>query len=125
MKYALVIAMVLIAGLSHAETWHTANQHTFEWDAGDGVTTSYKTFLKPWKGGAMIPGPEVTTTSVVLTMPSEGRFFPCVQAVRVIADEPDPFYSDIVCADVAINCQGGEAFGFRYFVPPGNPKNLR
>ena len=123
-RSVLVVLMLMTAGMSYGQTWYTANSHTFGWDVVD-TATSYRTFLKPWKGGEMLTTVEVTTPQATVTLTVEGRFYPCVQAVRVPEGETEPLLSDVVCSDVAVNCQNGNIFGFRYFVPPGNPHNLR
>ena len=110
------IAMVLLfASTSFAQQWYTANQHTVAWDAGDGAV-SYRLYLKQTGGNPILVG-ESQTTQASFTLPTIGRYFPCVQSV---AGED---VSEIVCSDAAANCQNGETFGIK--MNPGNPKNLR
>ncbi len=116
-KLLLVLAIVLLAVPAFAQTWHTANQHTVSWNAGDGAV-SYNLFLKPAKGGDLIQIGNVTDTQAVFTLPGVGRYYACAQSVSVDGD-----VSEISCSDVAENCKDGVTFGLK--INPGKPTNLR
>lgn len=112
---ALALLLSFAAG-AQAQEWYTANQHTVSWDAGEGAV-SYRLYLKPVKGGDPVLIGEVQATQAAFTLPGVGRFYPCAQSVN--GDDA----SEIVCADVAANCLGGNTFGLK--LNPGNPRNLR
>lgn len=116
-KLLIVLAILLFAGGASAQTWHTANQHTVAWDAGDGAE-SYNLFLKPFKGGEPIMTGTVSVTQAVFTIPRVGRYFACVQSVSADGD-----VSELACSDVTEDCLNGATFGLK--INPGKPHNLR
>jgi len=131
-----VLAMV---GVANAQTWVTANQATVAWDASttlvDGSPVpstdrvSYNTYLKNKKTDAVISVGNTPDTQQVVVFSVEGRYFAGVSSVRSIlaADGvtvDEQFESSISWSDDPLVCKDGQAFGFRYFINPSNPKNL-
>jgi hypothetical protein len=102
MKFKNLALTVLIYGFivasSFAATWHTATEQTVAWDA---VTTT--------EDGTVIPSAEITyevfirkqgsteeislgrtgETSHTLSLPSEGRWFFGVRAIRTVVVDPE------------------------------------
>jgi len=137
----LFIALVglFLAALANAQTWHTANQVTLEWDAVtlidlDGTplpadnTVEYEVFsanaMDPDKTGAISLG-KTTATQRIITLDVEGSFFLGVKAFRKIADGTVVGESEVAWSDNPMYAQNGVPFGVRYFLPPVAPMNLR
>lgn len=129
MKTICVLIVILcVAAPAAAQQWHTANQKTFAWDAVAGIpgdTIKYQAFYKPRGGTPVASGQEITATEATVTLPAEGRYFLCVQAVRYIPDEPEPMKSELACSDVPEFCLDAKTFGIKYFVKPDPPGRLR
>jgi hypothetical protein len=142
MKKQLSIAIVillLIVGVAFAQTWHTANQATVEWDAVTtvgggqplpaGDTIEYVVYL-----ANAITDPDknnpsevatITGTSHLITLNVEGSYFVGVKAVRKISDGTNVGESEVAWSDDPQYVQNGETFGLRYFLPPDATKNMR
>lgn len=134
-----VLILLVIVGVAFAQTWHTANQATVEWDAvtvlgnGDplpaGDTVEYVVYLANAITDPNKDNPsEVATipdTSHLITLNVEGSYFVGVKAVRKIADGTVVGESEVAWSDDPQYCQNGETFGLRYFQPPAAPVNMR
>jgi hypothetical protein len=130
-----VLAFLLMAGMAFAQTWHTANQTTFAWDAvttlsnGDpvpvGDTIEYEVFIvnaitDPGKTSPTSLG-LTTATSMLITLVDEGSYFVGAKSFRKISDGTVVGESIIAWSDDPQYCLNGEAFGIRYFLPPSAP----
>lgn len=142
MKKRWIMAAVLVllmAGIAFAQTWHTANQATVEWDAvttingGDplpaGDTIEYTVYL-----ANAITDPDknnpaeiatITGTSQLITLNVEGSYFVGVKAIRKIADGTNVGESVVAWSDDPQYVLAGETFGLRFFHPPDATKNMR
>jgi hypothetical protein len=134
----LVVAILFVAGIALAQTWHTANQATVAWDAvlldnGDPIpptdTVEYVVYLSnaitdPNKDNP-VEVATTTDTDQVITLNVEGSYFVGVKAVRKIADGTNVGESVVAWSDDPQYVQNGETFGLRYFLPPAAPSNLR
>lgn len=135
----LVILVFMATGLALAQTWHTANQATVEWDAvttldnGDpvpaGDTIEYTVYLSNAITDPNKLNPAeiatITDTSQVITLVDEGSYFVGVKATRKIADGTNVGESAVAWSDDPQYVQAGETFGLRYFLPPAAIGNLR
>ena len=139
-KWLFVVLLVLfLAGVAFAQTWHTTNQATVEWDAittlsnGDPLpatdTVEYVVYLA---NAITDPGKtnpseiaRTTDTSQLITLNVEGQYFVGVKAIRKIADGTEVGESEVAWSDLPQYCQNGETFGLRYFLPPAAPANMR
>jgi len=131
--------VLLVAGIALAQTWHTANQATVEWDPvsilsnGDplpaGDTVEYTVYLANAITDPNKDNPsEIATipdTSHLITLNVEGSYFVGVKAVRKIADGTNVGESEVAWSDDPQFVQGGETFGLRYFLPPAAIGNMR
>ena len=134
-----VVILLLVVGVAFAQTWHTANQATVEWDAvanlSDGTplpptdTVEYTVYLANAITDPNKDNPSevatITDTSHLITLNVEGSFFVGVKAVRKISDGTVVGESEVAWSDDPQYCQNGETFGLRYFLPPAAPKNMR
>ena len=135
----LAILALLVGGIAFAQTWHTTNQATVEWDAvttvGGGTplpagdTIEYVVYLAnaitdPNKTNPSEVG-RLTGTSQLITLNVEGQYFVGVKAIRKIPDGTEVGESEVAWSDDPQYCQNGETFGLRYFLPPAAPKNMR
>jgi hypothetical protein len=137
----LFLILVLTLGLvlpANAIDWHTANQVTIAWDAyatdlqpGDKIT--YKVYSKKLPNGEEKLLKEFTGLTATITFISEGRYIVGVSTVRGVDENGDgnfdPATEQILESEINWSDTNGEntpnPFGLRYFVNPGNPKNLR
>lgn len=128
-----LLAILLIAGVAFAQTWHTANQATVEWDAVTvpaGSTVEYVVYLANAVTDPNKTNPSevatLTSTSQLITLNVEGSYFVGVKSRRLLdSDSSNVGESDISWSDDPTRVQNGETFGLRYFIPPDAPGNLR
>lgn len=131
---SLGIALFLFPLAAGAQTWYPANQRTVAWDpvttdeAGQplpaGSTVGYKVYYKTTLATSQVFLIELATPQVTLTLPVEGSYFIGVSAIR---KEGDILITEtaISWSDIPANCQGGQAFGIRFYKTPAPPRNLR
>jgi hypothetical protein len=139
-KFLSAIAILLIfSGIAFAQTWHTTNQATVEWDSvailsnGDplpaGDTVEYVVYLANAVTDPDKNNPSeiatITATSHLITLNVEGSYFIGVKALRKISDGTVVGESEVAWSDDPQYCQNGETFGLRYFLPPAAPGNMR
>jgi hypothetical protein len=142
MKKQLSIAIVillLVVGVAFAQTWHTANQATVEWDAvdildnGDPLPATDVIEYVVYLANA-ITDPDknnpseiatVTDTSQLITLNVEGSYFVGVKAIRKDSLGEVLGESEVAWSDLPQYCQNGETFGLRFFQPPDAIKNMR
>lgn len=134
-KYLLPVLLVvlLLTGVAFAQTWHTANQATVEWDAVSvpaDSTVEYVVYLANAVTDPNKTNPTeiatTTTTSQLIALGTEGSYFVGVKSRRILtADGSNVGESDISWSDDPTRVQNGETFGLRYFIPPDAPGNLR
>ena len=136
-KLLIIIALLLVASVASAQTWHNANQATLAWNAvtqlSDNTTIPAGNVVKyqVWRrlspalptAGEMVAG-EITSLQQVVTFTVEGGYFLGVQALRFV-DNVKVSSSTIAWSDVAANCQGGVTFGIQYWLAPTFPVGLR
>lgn len=134
-----LIFSLVIGGIALAQTWHTANQATVEWDAvttidnGDPLpptdTIEYVVYLANAITDPNKDNPaeiaRTTNTNQLITLNVEGQYFVGVKAIRKIADGTEVGESVVAWSDDPQYVQNGETFGLRYFLPPSAPGNLR
>jgi hypothetical protein len=128
------ILFFALAGISHAQTWYPANQRTVAWDAvatdadGNpfpaGAVVLYQIYYKTPASSTPVYIGETNMTSVAISFPAQGSYFVGISAVQkegalIVAE------SEISWSDNAAVCAGGQTFGIRFYVRPGNPRNLR
>ncbi len=136
---ALVVLAMFVGGIALAQTWHTANQATVEWDAvtvldnGDPLPTTDTVEYVVYLANA-ITDPDknnpteiatIPDTSHLITLNVEGSYFVGVKAVRKISDGTVVGESEVAWSDLPQYCLNGETFGLRYFRPPAAPVNMR
>lgn len=134
-----LVAVALLATLAWAQPWHTANQVTVAWDAvtvdengqpldTTEATVAYKLYLANARTDPNKTNPteiaQVDTTSHLITLGVEGRYYVGVATVRVetgttnvVAVAPISWSDDTTLTD--------SPFGLRYFIPPGQAKQMR
>ena len=132
---ALTFAIILPAA---AIDWHTANQVTIAWDAyttdiqpGDKIT--YKVYSKKLPNGEEISLGEFSELSATVTFTSEGRYIVGVSTVRGVDEDGngafDPATEQTLESEINWSDTNGDytpvPFGLRYFINPGQAKNLR
>lgn len=135
----VAVLVLLMTGIAFAQTWHTTNQATVEWDAvttidnGDplpaGDTIEYVVYLANAITDPNKTNPAevatITGTSQLITLTAEGSYFVGVKAVRKIADGTNVGESAVAWSDDPQYVQGGVTFGLRYFLPPAAIGNMR
>lgn len=129
----LVILVVMATGIALAQTWHTANQATVEWDAVTVPADSTVEYVVYLANAITDPNKNnptevatLTGTSQLITLGVEGSYFVGVKSRRILtADGSNVGESDISWSDDPTRVQNGETFGLRYFVPPDAPGNMR
>ena len=134
-----ILAFILCASLSFAQTWYTANQSTVEWDRvttlsngdplGAGEVVKYRVYLKNAVNGGtpavVSPAGDVATNSFTVTLNTEGSYFVGVSAVRYDSTDTVLGESSIAWSDDPTVCANSEDFGIRYYFLPANPGGLR
>ena len=134
-----LLGFMLVATLAWAQPWHTANQVTVAWDAvttdenGQPLdmteaTVAYKLYLVNARTDPNKTNPvelaQVAETTYTLTLGTEGRYYFGVAAVRVTVDEGNVVgAASIAWSDDTTLTDS--PFGLRYFVPPGQAKQVR
>lgn len=131
---ALLLAWAVVIGLmsyANAQTWYTANQATVAWDAvaplatGDVIKYQVYTRQDTSSAGAKV-GSEITATQLLISFPTEGRYYIGVETIRYPAGETVGIKSDTKAwSNVAADCAAAGPFGIVYFVSAGAPKNLK
>jgi hypothetical protein len=131
MKKVIVFAILCFAVVASAQTWHTANQVTFNWDAVAPILPSdvikYAVYVKKGETAPLVSaGGETLANSFVLTFSVEGRYYLCVETLRYPQGETEPVRSDTIsCSDVGSNNASGVPFGVKYFTNPNKPGGLK
>ena len=131
MKRLIILAIMAFAVVASAQTWHTANQVTFGWDAvapiAAGDVIKYAVYTKKGDTAPLVSaGGETLATSFQISFSVEGRYYLCAETVRYPQGETEPVRSDtIACTDVGTNNLSGVPFGVKYFTNPNKPGNLR
>ena len=133
MKRAVLIAatVVLAAGSAFAQSWVTGNQVTFAWNAVAPVqptdVITYQVYIKDSVSGTPIAyGAPIAGTQQLVQPTGEGRFFICIESLRLPQGETEAIPSErMACSDVATDTQSGIPFGLRYFAPPASVGGLR
>ncbi len=135
----LIVAILFVSGIALAQTWHTANQATVEWDAvttingGDPLPPTDSILYVVYLANAITdPNKDnpteiarITDTSELITLNVEGSYFVGVKAIRKIADGTEVGESVVAWSDLPQYCLNGETFGLRYFLAPDAIKNMR
>ncbi len=135
MKKLIIVAILLMAVPSFSQTWYPVNQATFGWDAvtklSDGTTIPTGSTIKYQAWRKMTPaivwekvGSEVIILQANISFAIEGSYFLGVSAIRYIGTDPVS-QSAISGSDIPANCQGGTAFGFKYWLALLMPSGLR
>ena len=122
--FLAVLFVCLFAGISFAQTWHTADSVTIAWDAVTvpSGTVTYKTYIQPYPSGVATNVGEVSTTNAVITFQNEGRYILGVSTVRVI--DKEVLESEIAWSNVVESCLNGDTFAVKYFIKPNKPTGL-
>jgi hypothetical protein len=130
--FMVSVMVMLMAGVANAQTWYTANQVTFAWDAVSKVqptdqTNKYQVYSRTdtVSNGVKVGG-EITATQLAVSFTVEGRYFLGVEAIRYPAGETVGIVSATKgWSNVAADAAGGVPFGVVYFVRPGSASGLR
>ena len=136
-KLLLIISILLIASLASAQTWHTANQGTFAWDAsttlvdGSPVPASdtikyqaYKRLSPALPTAGEKSGDEITALQQTVSFTVEGGYFVGVTAIRYVGTERVS-ESQVAWSDNPAVVANGQAFGFKYYLQIAFPTGLR
>ena len=134
-KLIIISAVLFLAVPAFSQVWYPVNQATFGWDAvtklNDGTTIPAGSTIKYQAWRKMTPatvwekiGAEITTLQANVSFAVEGSYFLGVSAIRYIGTDPVS-QSTIAGSDVPANCQGGAAFGFKYWLALMMPSGLR
>ena len=129
-KLFLVLAILVFAVPAMAQTWHTANQVTVEWDAVAPVqptdTIKYQIYIRTDTTGPGVALNEVDTTQAVVAFAEEGRYYIGVETVRYVQGEAEPLRSATKAwSNDALACGPDGPFGVKYFTLPGAAGGLR
>lgn len=136
-KLLLVFAILVFVVPAMAQTWHTANQVTLAWDAVPPPVDSsnnplpgdikYQCYIKFQSSAAeaVKVGSEIEETQQAISFSAEGRYYLCAQALRYPPNETEPVKSTLSCTHDPAVTATGQAFGVKYFVPPGQANKLR
>jgi hypothetical protein len=129
---AICIVFTLLPAICAAQTWHTANQVTVAWDPVAKLqptdTISYQVYTKFGMPTAtpQAAGAPVTATQQTISFSAEGRYFVCVESLRLPQGETEVQRSArMACSDVATDVAGGATFGVKYFIPPADATGIR
>ena len=136
-KLLITIAILLCATVASAQTWHTANQGTFAWDAvtqlSDGTNVpagdivkyqAYKRLSPALPTAGEKVGSEITTLQQTVSFTTEGGYFVGASAIRYVgADRIGE--SPVAWSDNPAVCANGQAFGFKYWLQLAFPTGLR
>lgn len=134
MKKVLIFAvlMVVLAAPAMAQTvWVSGNQATFAWEPVAAIeptdVITYQVYTKPSLTGTPTAyGAPIAGTQQVVQLANEGRFFLCVETLRIVTGETEPIRSErMACSDVAADTQAGLPFGLAYFAAPASAGGLR
>ena len=136
MKTILAIAAAIAIALSTAtpaaaQTWVSGNQVTLSWDAVAPIeptdVITYQVYLKPSLTGTPAAfGATIAGTQQLVQFSSEGRYFLCVETLRLPQGETEPIRSErMACSDVAADTEANDPFGCKYFAPPASAGGLR
>lgn len=130
-KLICLIFILSIPSLGFSQTWYTANQVTFAWDAVPKVqptdqTNKYQVYSRTdtVSNGVKVGG-EITATQLAVSFTVEGRYYLGVEAIRYPAGETVGILSDRAWSNIAKDAAGGVPFGVVYFVKPGSASGLR
>jgi hypothetical protein len=134
-------ALMLLASLVWAQTWHTANQATIAWDAvttlsdtGDPIpaedTVTYKVYIvtqadEGIEGAEILLG-EIAETQYTVTLPDEGRYFvgvSCVRSHPIEGEDPVVTESAIAWSNDTV-VTGDAPFGIEMWFKPSQPGGL-
>jgi len=127
----ITLSIVLLAISANAQTWHTANQVTLAWSAVAPIqptdVITYQVYIKDSVSGTPIAyGAPIAGTQQLVQPTGEGRFFICIESLRLPQGETEAIPSErMACSDVATDTQSGIPFGLRYFAPPASVGGLR
>ena len=134
MKKLIAIAILLIATAAPAmaQTWYTANQVTFAWDAVAKVqpTDSENKYQVYTRNNVSDPGVkiggEITATQLVVSFSAEGRYYLGVEAIRYPSGETVGIRSATKAwSNVAADAAGAIPFGVMFFAAPGGARSLK
>ena len=136
----LILTVFMTMGArAQALEWKTANQVTLAWDS---VTTradgepigatdriDYVVYLAnavtdPDKSNP-VEAARVDTTTAVVTLGIEGKYWAGVKVIRIIEDGTEVGESIILWSDDPIATGAGKEFGLRYFIGPAGIAGLR
>jgi hypothetical protein len=130
-RFFIILAILIFASPTMAQTWYTANQVTLAWDAVPKVLTTdqpnkYQVYTRNdlVSIGSKIGG-EITTTQLVVSFTVEGRYYLGVEAIRYPVGETVGIKSATkawsnVAADTA-----NSPFGVMFFAAPSGASGLR
>jgi uncharacterized protein YxeA len=136
-RLLIVIVILLITSLASAQTWHTANQGTFAWNASttlsDGSSVpvndtvkyqAYKRLSPALPTAGEKAGAEITTLQQTVSFTVEGGYFVGVSAIRYTGTERIG-ESQVAWSDNPAVCVNGQTFGFKYYFQIAFPTGLR
>lgn len=135
---ALVFALLFV-GVLTADIWYPANQRTIAWDAVTNMTdedgniipipsgdiVTYEVWIKDFYSGVTESVGTTSDTQLIITLPSEGRYYPGVCTLRLPQGETDTVSSTISWGDDPLVTQSGERIGIYYYFFPEGPVGLR
>jgi hypothetical protein len=131
-KLFMVLVMVmLMAGISNAQTWYPANQVTLAWDAVPKVQTTdqankYQVYSRndTVSAGSKIGG-EITATQLLISFTVEGQYYLGVEAIRYPVGATVGIPSATKAWSNVAADTNNNPFGVSFFTLPGKAINLR
>lgn len=130
-RFILILAIMIFASPAMAQTWYTANQVTLAWDAVLKVlTTDQENKYQVYSRNDLVSlgnkiGDEITTTQLVVSFTSEGRYYLGVEAIRYPVGETVGIKSATKAWSNVAADTNNSPFGVMYFAAPGYPGGLR
>ena len=127
----IVISIFIFAGLSSAESWHTANAINVGWDIVEKIVDTdiikYQLYTMSLNDGDIsMYGEEVSTNESVIKFSKEGKYYIGVRAVRYPKGELMGINSESVSwSNDAAVCVDNDIFGVTYYVSPSNVLGIK
>ena len=130
-RLLIILAILIFASPAMAQTWYTANQVTFAWDAVPKVlTTDQANKYQVYSRNDLVSlgskiGSEITATQLLISLSVEGRYYLGVKSVRYPVGETVGIPSvGTAWSNVAADTNNNP-FGVLFFTAPTSPGGLK